>query len=460
MEGLLRQYTTTFDGRLINLRRYDATLIPQQINFSTSRIWVRVYGLPLPFLTEAWARRIFVHLGYLDQLEPITNGRLPQIAELRALMVIDMTQPLIPGFYIPIEGGRVIWVYFRRLSRRLEAVERDGLRVLHGPLDYPYYTNFIREESNDTVYFTGSDSSSSSGVEDGNSREVRIGPQAVRHSPGRRLGLRQDPYVEYTVPNLNTPPSPSDLGLNTFSNLGNIPRATSPNYSPIRTGFQPYRVVARSSDNAFFSPPPPTVPQFGGSTFEVGESSSAAAHRVVGENNPRTLFQVLRIDGWEANAPLGAATGLLQDVPNHQLGGRRLVQSLSLSRARRVFPDRARALFLPDSPNSFGREFQKLPMTEFDPPNSPVSQPRSFDVNEIDPPNTPVSQPVSFDVNGLFQEQNESRSLGKRPRDIERSPANSWDDENVRASSYDLGWIEKKRLKTLHRWADKGGFNI
>uniref|UniRef100_A0A803NC59 Zinc knuckle CX2CX4HX4C domain-containing protein n=1 Tax=Chenopodium quinoa TaxID=63459 RepID=A0A803NC59_CHEQI len=174
LEGLLRQYSTVFDGRIINLRRYGANLIPQQINFSTARLWVRVYGLPLQFLTEAWARRIFVHVGYLDSLEPITNGRLPERAELRACMIVDVTQPLIPGCFVPVQGERVIWVYFRyegvfrfcktcgcvghstsncnlrrevatrRLMRRLEAVERDGLRVLHGPLDYPYYTNFVR----------------------------------------------------------------------------------------------------------------------------------------------------------------------------------------------------------------------------------------------------------------------------------------------------------------------------
>uniref|UniRef100_A0A803LSV0 FHA domain-containing protein n=1 Tax=Chenopodium quinoa TaxID=63459 RepID=A0A803LSV0_CHEQI len=263
LDGLVRQCTSTFEGRLINLRRYEANLIPQQINFNTSRIWVRVYVLPLQFLTEAWARRIFCHLGYLDQLEPIPNGRLPERAELRARMMIDISLPLIPGCYIPLSDGRVIWVYFRlridvaarRLFRRLAAVERDGLWVLHGPLDYPYYTNYVQgfpnifrhrnlavnltwleepedrplaeqnqevevtesdfnsNDSNDTVYFTGSDSSSGSEVEDGNAKESRIGGAALRLSPGRRIGLNQDPYAQYTIPNLNNPISPLHLAV-------------------------------------------------------------------------------------------------------------------------------------------------------------------------------------------------------------------------------------------------------
>uniref|UniRef100_A0A803L3U0 Zinc knuckle CX2CX4HX4C domain-containing protein n=1 Tax=Chenopodium quinoa TaxID=63459 RepID=A0A803L3U0_CHEQI len=268
---------------------------------------------------------------------------------MRALMGIDLTQSLILGCYIPVTGDCVIWVYFRygsvyrfckrcgrvghnfgncglridvaarRLSCRLKAVERDYLRVLHGPLDSPYYTYFIRgfpdtfrfrnraidltrleepddallrarnqfddksdsdfnsDESNDTVYFSGSDSSSSSGVEDDNARVVRIGRQALNHSPGRRIGLRQDPYAEYTPPNLNHPPAQTNLGLNTFSNSDANNRVPSPTYSPIRRDFHPDRGNVGASNRGIFSPPPLTAPRFGGSTFEVEESSSAAA---------------------------------------------------------------------------------------------------------------------------------------------------------------------------------------
>uniref|UniRef100_A0A803N1K6 Uncharacterized protein n=1 Tax=Chenopodium quinoa TaxID=63459 RepID=A0A803N1K6_CHEQI len=310
-------------------------------------------------------------MGYLDELEPIVNGRLPIRADLRARMVVDMTQPLIPGCYFPIQGGLVIWVYFRRLSRRLEAVERDGLRVLHRPLDYPYYTNFIQglpntfrfrntavnltrleepedlplpdrnqfddnfdsdfnsNESNDTVYFTGSRSSSSSGMEDSNTREARIGQQAVHMSP-------------------------------------------------------------------------------------VGETSSTAATREEVEIPQRTLFQVLGIENWdnpmdrEGNQP----TGLLQDVPHRD----------------------------------------SLAMVD-----APLEQPVMGAANgDHDASYDNFIETDHFN----FVEEQAIKEKGKRPRSVEQTPINSCDDENIRASSYDMGWVEKKRLKTLHRWVNKDGFNV
>uniref|UniRef100_A0A803LZW6 Uncharacterized protein n=1 Tax=Chenopodium quinoa TaxID=63459 RepID=A0A803LZW6_CHEQI len=57
--------------------------------------------------------------------------------------------------------------------------------------------------------------------------------------------------------------------------------------------------------------------------------------------------------------------------------------------------------------------------------------------------------------------RNEAAAVSrKRVRTIDRVPSKSCDDDSVREASYDLGWVDKKRLKTLNRWADKGGFNI
>uniref|UniRef100_A0A803ME52 Zinc knuckle CX2CX4HX4C domain-containing protein n=1 Tax=Chenopodium quinoa TaxID=63459 RepID=A0A803ME52_CHEQI len=369
---------------------------------------------------EAWERRIFVHIDYLDTLEP---GRLPERAELRACMVVDFTQPLIPGCFIPVQGDRVIWVYFRyegvfrfckrcscvghstrncnlrsdvaarRLLRRLGAVERDGLRVLHGPLDYPYYTNYVRglpdiyryrnwglnltrleepeditignkalfnvnsdsdsnsDDSNDIVYFSGSGSSSDSEVAHDNSMEARIDMEAGRGAENPRTLFQTLGISEWAFP----PPEPVQFNEET-SKIGGYP-----------VGFDPdlhQHLIAQID----MSPEHPL------------ETTTEQQQHIV---QPR-----LNIEGNDEGAT-----------------------------SRRIYPTAARSLYLPDSPNTF---------------------------------------PTNLNV--LMEEKR--RSSPKRSRTIERAPSKSCDNDSVREASYDLGWLEWKRLKTLNRWADKGGFNV
>ncbi|XP_021723377.1 uncharacterized protein LOC110690797 [Chenopodium quinoa] len=173
LAGIIRVQSAIFNGRIINLRRYHRSFSPQLINFNSTSLWVRIHGLPFLYLTREWATQILSHVGYIQEFEFKGEG-LPPSADMRVKMVIDLSQPLIPGCFVPLEGDRIIWVHFRyegifrfctncgfaghsetkcriteevaarRLKSRVAAIERQGMRVLYGPRNSTYYSNLIR----------------------------------------------------------------------------------------------------------------------------------------------------------------------------------------------------------------------------------------------------------------------------------------------------------------------------
>lgn len=88
-------------------------------------------------------------------------------------MMVEFSQPLIPGCFIPLSTDHNVWVDFRyegifkfckkcvcighypshcnlsthaahsRIRRKLEAFDMIGYRVLVGPMNIPYYTNMV-----------------------------------------------------------------------------------------------------------------------------------------------------------------------------------------------------------------------------------------------------------------------------------------------------------------------------
>uniref|UniRef100_A0A803N628 Zinc knuckle CX2CX4HX4C domain-containing protein n=1 Tax=Chenopodium quinoa TaxID=63459 RepID=A0A803N628_CHEQI len=343
------------------------------MSFSLTRLWVRVYGLPLAYLTQGWARQIFRHVGYIEELDLEGEG-LPIQAELRARILVDLSIPLIPRCFIPLEGNRVIWVYLRyeglfkfcklcgcaghatsrcrlhpviarrRVRRRLDEVEADGIRVLYGPREYPFYSKFIRglpdwyrfrntgvdlrhhnHPEDNPIYsrvpreeaafeaehpFEGQSSSPGSNESDyfhsGNEEfstdeseliEVEelepVQPDLVL-SPGRRLGIGDDPYAEFVVARQQNPSRGNSSG-NVRRQLFNEDHITSPRLN-LGSGNGAGGWLPPSPGHVF-SPPP--RPNFVGSTYEVGESSSAQ-HRHGQGGGPGTIFHTLGISEWAA----------------------------------------------------------------------------------------------------------------------------------------------------------------
>lgn len=77
-----------------------------------ARIWVRVQDLPWAYLNTEWAVRILSHVGLVEAVDSDHQG-LPNQSFLHARLVVDLTKPLIPGCFLPLDGDRVAWVYFR-----------------------------------------------------------------------------------------------------------------------------------------------------------------------------------------------------------------------------------------------------------------------------------------------------------------------------------------------------------
>ena len=172
-DAILHFNTIFIDGKPITFRPCSAHRIPTSINFNMGRLWVRIHDLPWGFLNTDWTVRILSHVGFIESIEHHGHG-LPQQPYLRAKLIIDLSQPLIPGCFVPIEGNRLSWVYFRYegifkfckecgcvghntgrcqlsaydaamlIQRRVRGFEDDGMTVLQTQSGIPLYTNFIR----------------------------------------------------------------------------------------------------------------------------------------------------------------------------------------------------------------------------------------------------------------------------------------------------------------------------
>uniref|UniRef100_A0A803LJV4 Zinc knuckle CX2CX4HX4C domain-containing protein n=1 Tax=Chenopodium quinoa TaxID=63459 RepID=A0A803LJV4_CHEQI len=493
-----------FDGRIINLRRYGVDLVPNQMSFTLTRLWVRIYGLPLAYLTHEWANQILHHVGYIEEIEQDGN-ELPEQAELRARMLVDLSIPLIPGCFIPIEGNRVIWVYLRyegvfrfckacgcvghsttrcnlhasvarrRVRRRLDEVEADGVRVLYGPAEYPFYSNLIRglpdwyrfrnseidllsyesrdgrffhrrdhredgsfEDINDPNNFSSSqEEEGSDGFHTGNENwsneeseldQMNEGEprQNIQLSLGRRFGLGEDPYAEFLQEGLVQPravinhmeslQTPMNQGINTnLETMGEM----GPNL------VRPTTVRGRAP---FFANQPLAVQRvlFKDSSFEVGGPSNKAQTKVLGEPT-RNLFDTLGISEWAANQREISRQAI---ESRGQAEGSEEVQRLEGNNNVIVISDDSGSLKETGEEHIDDQEFAKI---------------------------MEASTILSLGIKSARRA--EIKELGRIRKAVGHMPL-SEDGESIRYNETDFEWVERNRLKRLHKWSEKGGFTI
>lgn len=103
--ALLKLHTTFIDGRILTFRRGHRDFVPRDINFDMATMWVRVSGLPFAYLTPEWAVQTLKHVDHVLDLD-FNGDRVPLETDFRACL-------LIPGCFLPLDGGQVVWIYFR-----------------------------------------------------------------------------------------------------------------------------------------------------------------------------------------------------------------------------------------------------------------------------------------------------------------------------------------------------------
>ena len=73
MEALLQEHTTVIDGRIITFRACHWSIVPQGFNFHHASLWVRVAGIPLGYLSNAWAMQALRHVGFIETMPDETT---------------------------------------------------------------------------------------------------------------------------------------------------------------------------------------------------------------------------------------------------------------------------------------------------------------------------------------------------------------------------------------------------
>ena len=161
------------DDKPLSLRQSSDSQIPSSISFHMASLWVRVHDLPWRFLEADWTLRLLSHVGTVQAVDNYGPG-LPLDPYLRARVLVDLSRPLISGCFVPLDGNRVSWVFFRYegiyqfckecgcvghntgrcnlsayeaqriIQRRLRDFEDSGMAVPRTHEGIPLYSNMIR----------------------------------------------------------------------------------------------------------------------------------------------------------------------------------------------------------------------------------------------------------------------------------------------------------------------------
>ncbi|PWA49962.1 hypothetical protein CTI12_AA455450 [Artemisia annua] len=105
-------------GYYVAFAPWDSNKTLNELEFNRGEFWIQVHDLPLGMLSSEYATELANSLGKLIELDCVDEGPQTDRDFLRFRVEIDITKPLVPGFFISRSGGKESWVTFKyeRLS--------------------------------------------------------------------------------------------------------------------------------------------------------------------------------------------------------------------------------------------------------------------------------------------------------------------------------------------------------
>jgi hypothetical protein len=100
----------TFKGAHLVLKTCSPKLSWRELDFSSSTFWVQVHGLPLLWRMKDNIVRIGQKIGYVHEVDFISDHNPHWRKFVRARVEINISKPLKPGIFLPRPGLNDVWI--------------------------------------------------------------------------------------------------------------------------------------------------------------------------------------------------------------------------------------------------------------------------------------------------------------------------------------------------------------
>lgn len=97
------------DGALLSLCRWEPGLSFEHIRVTKILMWVQLKGLPIEYFNPIGGKAAAEMIGEVQEVR-ISREDYRNMGYLRAKVWINPHSPLIPGFYLTLKTGRLIWI--------------------------------------------------------------------------------------------------------------------------------------------------------------------------------------------------------------------------------------------------------------------------------------------------------------------------------------------------------------
>ncbi|XP_021732720.1 uncharacterized protein LOC110716787 [Chenopodium quinoa] len=109
---MLAMTKACFDGALMVFSPWWPNQVPQTVRFRRAKFWIRICGLPCEYLNSHMAKTTGEMLGMPYEIDWEPNF-VPRNDYLRICVMINLGEPLIPGFFLKLDDDAIIWIQLR-----------------------------------------------------------------------------------------------------------------------------------------------------------------------------------------------------------------------------------------------------------------------------------------------------------------------------------------------------------